>query len=75
MHNLQVFILKLFLDPAKAECVRGALEAVPGGATYLFTDEKALIELLHELANNCDDPSLIPGSQEPPFPGEITENS
>jgi hypothetical protein len=75
MHNLQVFILKLFLDPAKTECVRGALETVPNGATYLFTDEKALIGLLHELASNCDDYSFLPGTQEPPILGEITGNS
>lgn len=46
MRTVQTFILRLLVDPAEPDALRGALQPVPEGEAQPFIDEKALLALL-----------------------------
>ncbi len=50
MRTIQTFVLKLMIDSADLERLRGSLQSVSGSQTYPFADEQALLALLHEFA-------------------------
>ncbi len=53
MRNTQTFILRLLIDPAEPDVLRGAVRLMPEGEPCPFTDEQALLACLHRLA--CHD--------------------
>ena len=50
MHTVQTFILRLLIDPAEPDTVRGALRPMPEGEPCPFTDGQALLACLRQLA-------------------------
>lgn len=46
MHTIRTFILRLLVDPAEPEALRGALRALPEGKAEPFTGEQMLLALL-----------------------------
>ena len=49
VRTTQTFILRLLVDPAKPDVLRGALKPMPEGEPCPFTDEQALLACLHRL--------------------------
>jgi len=49
MRTIQTFVLRLLVDPAAPQELRGALQAVSESETYPFADEQALLALLHRM--------------------------
>jgi hypothetical protein len=49
VRTIQTFILRLFVDTAEPEALRGALQPIPEAAAIPFAGEEALLALLHEL--------------------------
>jgi hypothetical protein len=50
MRSVQTFILRLLVDPAMPDELRGAVEPVPKGDSRPFAGEQALLALLHQMA-------------------------
>ena len=50
MHTVQTFILRLLIDPAEPDALRGALRPMPEGEPCPFTDGQALLACLRQLA-------------------------
>lgn len=53
MRTIETFILRLFIDPDETDVLRGALQFVEKPEIHPFAGEKALIELLHQMAGSC----------------------
>ncbi len=49
MRAIQTYILRLLIDPAEPEALRGALQLLPEGEPQPFTDEQALLVLLRQV--------------------------
>jgi len=45
---IRTFILRLLLDPADPDVLKGALQLMPEGQPQPFSDEQALLSLLHQ---------------------------
>lgn len=56
MRKIQVFILRLLVDPAGPQVLRGSLEPVPYGGSYIFKSRRQLLSLLHEFSRLKDTP-------------------
>lgn len=70
MRKIQVFILRLLVDPEGPPALRGSLERVPEGQPRTFTSRRKLLSLLSELSRSeaeagpgNPDPSLDPTSE------------
>jgi len=50
VRTVRTFILRLLVDPAEPDALRGALQPVPEGEAQPFADEQALLALLRRLA-------------------------
>jgi hypothetical protein len=50
VRTIQTFILRLLVDPAEPEVLRGTLQLVPEGETQPFVGERELLALLRQLA-------------------------
>lgn len=48
MRTVQTFILRLLVDPAEPEGLRGALQLIPEGEVQPFADEAALLAILRQ---------------------------
>lgn len=48
MRTLQTFILRLLVDPAEPDALRGALQPMPEGEPMPFADEQRLLALLRQ---------------------------
>jgi hypothetical protein len=48
---IRTFILRLLVDSAEPEALRGDLRPMPEGKAQPFPDEQALLALLHRLAS------------------------
>ena len=71
MRETRVFVLRLFVDPAESEALRGDLQPVPEGEAQSFTDEETLLALLRRLTGETAEPSGTgtgERSSEPRFP-------
>jgi hypothetical protein len=53
MRQIQTYILRVFVDPAEPEALRGALQPVPEGETQPFASDWALLTLLRQLASEA----------------------
>lgn len=49
MGTIRIFLLRLWVDPAGPEILRGLLQPLPEGEALSFADEQALIVLLRRL--------------------------
>ncbi|MGB9723022.1 MAG: hypothetical protein ACP5OO_02285 [Chloroflexia bacterium] len=49
MRTIRTFILRLWIDPARPEALRGVLQPLPEGEALPFTDEQALLALLRRM--------------------------
>lgn len=54
MHTIRTFILRLLVDPAEPETLRGALQALPEGEPERFAGEQALLTLLRRLTDQIE---------------------
>jgi hypothetical protein len=50
MRTVQTFILRLLVDPAGPDALRGAVEPVPEGRSRPFVGEEQLLALLRQMA-------------------------
>lgn len=57
MRTVRTFILRLLVDPAEPQALRGALQPVPEGEARPFADEQALLALLRRLTGEMEEPS------------------
>lgn len=57
MRTIQIFILRLLVDPDTPRALRGSLEPVPEGEPRTFTNRRRLLALLDELSSPsaCDE--------------------
>jgi hypothetical protein len=51
MRTTHTFILRLLVNSSEPEALRGDLRPLPEGETQTFSDEQALLALLHRLAS------------------------
>ncbi len=51
MRVIRTFILRLLVNSAEPEALRGDLRPMPEGEAQPFPDEQALLALLHRLAS------------------------
>jgi hypothetical protein len=51
MRTTQTFILRLFVDTEADQALRGALQAISDNEVHTFTDEQALLALLHRITS------------------------
>lgn len=67
MRTIQVFILRLLVDPKGPSALRGTLEPVPEGQPVPFTGQRRLLSLLSELSRltSATEANLQPGQREP----------
>jgi len=49
MRTVQTFILRLLVNSAEPEALRGDLRAIPEGEAQPFPDEQALLALLRQI--------------------------
>jgi len=49
MRTIRTFILRLLVNPAEPEALRGDLRPIPEGEAQPFPDEQALLALLRRL--------------------------
>lgn len=63
LHAIRVLILRLWVDPAKPEALRGTLQSVPEGDAQSFVGDEELLTALHRLARRMGDDRL-PGGDE-----------
>lgn len=56
MHTIRTFILRLLVDPAEPEALRGELRALPEGKAEPFPDEQTLLALLRRLIAEPEPP-------------------
>jgi hypothetical protein len=49
VRTVQTFILRLLIDPAEPEALRGAVEPVPEGESRPFASDQALLALLRQM--------------------------
>jgi len=57
VRTVRTFILRLLVDPAEPDALRGALQPVPEGEAQSFADEQGLLALLHRLTGETAEPS------------------
>ncbi len=57
MRTVQTFILRLLVDPAEPEVLRGALQPLPEGEAKLFANESTLLEVLRRFAREAGESS------------------
>jgi hypothetical protein len=50
VRTIQTFILRLLVDPAEPDTLRGALQPVPEGKPQPFVGEQELLALLRRMA-------------------------
>jgi len=50
---IQTFILRLLVDPAEPNALRGSLHSVADDADYVFADAQALLNLLRQISNSA----------------------
>ena len=62
MRIIRTFILRLLVNSAEPEALRGDLRPMPEGEAQPFPDEQALLALLHRLASPA--PESPPESEE-----------
>jgi hypothetical protein len=43
---VRIFILRLLVDPAEPEALRGTLQSLPEGKPHPFTDEQKMVRVL-----------------------------
>jgi hypothetical protein len=60
MRTVQTFILRLLVDPAEPDALRGAVEPVPEGESRPFASDQALLALLRQMALPR---AIAPGSE------------
>lgn len=60
MRTVQTFILRLLVDPAEPDALRGALQPVPEGEAQPFADEAALLALLRQYITLAAAISAVP---------------
>lgn len=72
MRKIQVFILRLLVDPEGPAVLRGSLEPVPEGQPVAFSSRRKLLSLLSEFSQTEAeaspgnlDPTLHLGSETP----------
>jgi hypothetical protein len=65
MRSTQTFILRLFVDTDTKGELRGALQAVSADEVLTFTDEQALLALLHHMTGGESDQEQRPPHKEP----------
>jgi len=58
VRTVRTFILRLLVDPAEPDALRGALQPVPEGEAQPFADEQALLALLRRLTGRRQSPPL-----------------
>lgn len=56
MRMIQVFVLRLLLDSETPQVLRGSLQRVSESQTLPFSDEQALLALLHRMAHVQPEP-------------------
>lgn len=71
MRAVQVFILRLLVDPAEPEVLRGALQPLPDGPARPFSGEQMLLVLLHRSAALA---AVVPGGAEIAIDAENGDN-
>jgi hypothetical protein len=49
MRAIQTFVLRLFVDSAEPQALRGSLYSIAHGDAYTFADRGSLLELLDQL--------------------------
>jgi hypothetical protein len=52
MRSIRTCILRLLVDPAEPQALRGALQTVPESASYTFADEQGLLAALQEIVHS-----------------------
>jgi hypothetical protein len=50
---IRTFILRLLVNSAEPQALRGDLRPLPEGEAQLFPDEQALLALLHRMASQA----------------------
>ncbi|MBN1643106.1 MAG: hypothetical protein JXA09_17870 [Anaerolineae bacterium] len=56
MSAIRTFILRLWVEPARPEALRGALQPMPEGEACPFAGEEALLALLRQMACRAEPP-------------------
>jgi len=52
MRSIRTCILRLFVDPATPQELRGALQTMPESESYTFADEQGLLAALWEIVRS-----------------------
>jgi len=56
MRTTHTFVLRLLVNSAEPEALRGDLRPLPEGEAQPFPDEQALLALLHRLTGGTEEP-------------------
>lgn len=51
MRSVRTFIVRVLLDPAEPNALRGAVQVMPVGRREPFTDAQSLLDMMHRLAS------------------------
>ncbi len=63
LHAIRVLILRLWVDPAEPEALRGTLKSVPEGDAQPFVGDEELLTAIRRLASRMGD-DWLPGGDE-----------
>ncbi len=64
MRTTLTFVLRLLVDPAEPNQLRGTLYSVADNADYPFTETQMLLELLQQLSGRATPPAQTDQSSE-----------
>ena len=65
MRTTRTFILRLLVNSAEPQALRGDLRPLPAGEAQLFPDEQALLALLRRLTGGTEEPPVRVQAKQP----------